>query len=288
VILGYRNIIIIGLFLMLFLSSGCAGQKAGSVEVQSLPRPLVQDKFLLAGSGSNIPVTAKLAEGYHAKTGIKVDVPGSIGSEGAINAVQLGQLELGLTSRHLTPQERALGLQELPYARVAVVFGVHGDVLDKGISTADLIEILKGSKTTWSNGAKMYVFVREEKDSSNLVLYEKIPGFKDVLFESYASHRWGILYSDGAMSDTLGKTKNSFGVVNTTDIATANSIKALDFNGVSPTPQNVLSGDYPLVKELSFVYKEKLSSRSQDFLDFVFSLEGRQILLKWGAIPLGR
>lgn len=90
------------------------------------------------------------------------------------------------------------------------------------------------------------------------------------------------------MTDTLQKTKASFGVVNTTDIATVEFIKALNFNGVSPTPKNVLSGDYNLVKELSFVYKNQLSGRNAKLLEFVFSPEGEQILTKWGAVPLGR
>jgi len=283
---GYGNIIC--LLLILLLISGCGEKKPFQTETKPSPNLVMQDKFILAGSGSNIPVTAKLAESYHTKTGITVEVPGSIGSDGAINAVKSGQLELGLISRHLTSEECALGLKELPYTRVAIVFGVHRDVPDTGLSTSEIIGILKGTKTTWSNNAKIYVFVREPKDSSNLVLYQQIPGFKDVLFGSYADRRWEVLYSDGAMADTLRNTKNSFGVVNTTDIATVDSIKALDFNGVSPTPKNVLSGDYNLVKELSFVYKNQLSVRSVNFLDFVFSPEGEQILMKWGAVPLGR
>ncbi|MBP2628002.1 MAG: domain containing protein [Firmicutes bacterium] len=283
---GYLNIVL--LFLIILLISGCSEKAPSNAVIKSSPSSIVEDKLILAGSGSNIPITSKLVEGYRIKTGENVEVLESIGTDGAINAIKSGRLELGLASRPLTAEEREFGLKELPYARVAVVFGVHRDVPDTRISTSEIIEILKGLKTTWSNGAKIYVFVREPKDSSNIVLYEQIPGYKKVLFESYADRRWEVLYSDGGMTGTLQNTKNSFGVVNTTDIATVNSIKALDVNGISPTQENVLSGDYNLIKDLTFVYKDQLSIRSENFLNFVFSPEGKQMLTKWGAVPLGR
>lgn len=229
-----------------------------------------------------------MVEGYNTKSKVKIELPSSIGSDGAINAVKSGKIELGLISRHLTAAECELGLKEVPYARVAVIFGVHRDVVDTEISSSSIIDIVKGSKSTWSNGSKIYVFVRERNDSSNLVLYDKIPGFKDALFESYHQRRWEVFYRDSDMADALQKTKGSLGVVNTTDLAANHSIKALDFDGVAPTQNNVLSGEYKLVKDLSFVYKDQISSRSAEFLGFVFSPEGQQILAKWGAVPSGR
>ncbi len=279
---------IVCLFLMLFLTSGCGEKTAGTEENKYFSGPVVQDKFVLAGSGSNLPVTGKLVERYSAKTGMKIELPSSIGSDGAINAVKSEKLELGLISRHLTPAERELGLREVPYARVAVVFGAHKNVLDTGVSTSDVIDIFKGSKMNWSDGSKIYVFVREKNDSSNLILYDQIPGFKDALFESYQDRRWEILYRDSDMAYALNRTNSTFGVVNSTDIATNDSIKALDFNGISPTPHNVLNGEYKLVKDLSFVYENQINSRGMEFLNFVFSPEGQKIIMDCGAVPLAR
>lgn len=283
-----RYVGIVWLFLVLLLVSGCIETTPGTAENKSVQGSEVQDKLILAGSGSNIPVTRKLAEGYNGKANAKIEVPSSIGSEGAINAVKSGKLELGLISRHLTAAEREQGLKEIPYARVAVILGVHKDVPDTEISSSNIINIVKGFKASWSNGSKIFVFVREREDSSNLVLYDKIPGFKDALSEAYEDHRWEIVYRDNDMASALQRTRGSWGVVNTTDLVENDAIKALALDGVAPTQENVLSGRYKLVKDLSFVYLNQLNSRSAKFLEFVYSPEGQQILAKWGAVPTGR
>jgi phosphate transport system substrate-binding protein len=63
-------------------------------------------------------------------------------------------------------------------------------------------------------------------------------------------------------------------------------VKALKVNGVAPTLENVASGTYPLVKTLTFVFKEdKLNPVARAFVDFVRSPEGERILTANGYLP---
>ena len=285
----WRYIILIYLFLSLLLTAGCTEKNTTTTETKNVQRTAPVDEFVVAGSGANLHVTAKLAEAYCAKTGINILVPGSIGSDGAINAVQSGSLEMGLISRPLTLNESATGLKELPYARVAIVFASHINASNSGFSAAEIIEILAGSKTTWSDGTKIHVFIRQIKESSNLVLNDTLPGYKEALFDAYESKRWQIVYRDSDMSEIFKQTKGAFGVSIGTEVAKENSqIKALDYNGISPTTANIRNGSYKLTEDLSFVYKDPLSSRASKFLEYVFSEEGQRILDKWGTSPLGR
>jgi phosphate transport system substrate-binding protein len=277
-------------FCGLLLTLGCGGGLSKTApEVKITPPAESLNKFSIAGSGANIPVTTKLAQAYQSKTGVAIEIPGSIGSDGAINAVKAGELELGLISRPLTDADRAVGLKELPYARIGVVFASHRDVADSDVSTQDVLAILSGTKTAWSDGSKIYVFVRQANDSSNLIFYSLITDYKAVLSEAAEKRRWQVFYRDGDMAGALRKTKGSFGLTNLTEIAQSDSeIKPLALDGIAATSDNIVNGSYKPVVTLSFIYKSELTSRAAKFVEFVTSDEGRQVLAKWGAAPLGR
>lgn len=181
----FRIVLIIGLLGVFFFSAGCNKKTANPTTISPDSRSPANAELIIAGSGSNLLVTEKLAHAYKQKTGVTVHIPASIGSSGAVNAVQTGILELGLISRPLTDKERDAGLREVPYARVAVILGASNSAPDSEISSPEVVQILNGTKTTWSNGTKIFVQVREDKDSSNLILFDQIPGYKTALFNSY-------------------------------------------------------------------------------------------------------
>ena len=286
--MNLRLISIACLLLISALTMGCS-ERSRSATTNTSQSQNINTSFVIAGSGTNLPVTAKLAEGYYDKTGIRIDVPGSIGSDGAINAVKSGSLELGLISKHLTSNEHTAGLKEIPYAKVAVVFGSHINTPDSTISDADIISIIKGSKTTWSNGTKIHVFLRQNNDSSNLALFNVVPGYREALMDAYEQQRWQIIYRDSDMSEVLKENKGAFGLTVSTEIAKEGvKTKPLDYNGISPTTENIRNGTYKLTEDLSFIYKDTLSNRAADFLEYVFSNEGQEILEKWGSSPIRR
>lgn len=273
------------LLVSLFLTAGC--DKTTSNPVKETTALVKQ--FTVAGSGSNLPVTQELAKAYNDKTGNQVIIPESIGSAGAINAVKAGELELGLISRPLTSEERAQGLKELPYARVAVVFASHRNVADSYVSSEEVTQILAGSKNKWSDQQKIIVFTRQDNDSTNQVLYSLIPQYKEELAEANNAHRWQTLYRNSDMLAALISTEGSFGLTTLPEIVQADAvIKPLLLDGIAPSRENILNGSYKPVIPLSFVYKEKLSSRAAAFINFVFSEEGRQVMERMNALPVGR
>ena len=57
-------------------------------------------------------------------------------------------------------------------------------------------------------------------------------------------------------------------------------------NGVSPSVENVKSGNYFLTLDFYFVVRDKPTPSLRKFLDFVLSPEGDQIITANGAIPM--
>lgn len=241
-----------------------------------------------AGSGVNLAITRLLAEAFGKQQPTWViDIPASIGTRGAIKAVAEGAIPLGLISRPLKAEEQALGLMEKPYARVAIVLAAHAGVPDETITSQELNDIFKGTKTTWQNGKTIIVQAREKSDSGFQVLDQRIPGFKDIYAESHEAKRWTLYFTDQEANAALAATPNALGVTDLGMIATEHlPVRVLNLNGVSPEAAHVRDGSYPLNRQLSFVYKTgNLSPGVQAFLDFVSSDAGRAILQANGYIP---
>lgn len=275
--------------LSFLLVAGCSGP--GSAPAPAKPaadaKPAPSGRFIVAGSGTNLPITGKLADAYNKKTGAAaVEIPKSIGTDGAVKAVQAGTLELGLVSRPLTAAEKASGLIEIPYARVAIIFAAHPGVSDNDVTPDDIVRIHRGEKTAWRDGRPIVVLIRGMHDSSNLTLFQLIPGYADAIKESIDQKRWQVMYHDIDMAEGLRAKQGAFGHTDSTEIKINAGIKPLSVGGVAPTDDNIRSGRYPYVKPLSFIYKGALTERAKALLAFVASREGHAIITDNGGTPL--
>ena len=98
--------------------------------------------LVFAGSGVNLQIVRLLAEAFkqsHPDEFQKIDVPTTIGSTGAIQAVADGAITVGLISRPLKDQEKKLGLTVVPYAQTATAIATHPSVAEDGITSSELI-----------------------------------------------------------------------------------------------------------------------------------------------------
>jgi phosphate transport system substrate-binding protein len=256
---------------------------------QTSIQPTEQKKLTAAGSGVNLGITRILAEAFIKEhPNITIDVPGSIGTRGAIKAVTDGAITFGLISRPLTEEEKKLGLVAQPYAQTAIIIGAYPSVPDEGITSRELIEIFKGTKTRWKNGQEIIVQAREKSDSGFSVLENNIPGFREAYAESHAANRWTIYFTDQDANRALSTTPYAIGVTDLGMISTEHLyIKVLKLNGIAPSPENLQNGTYPLSRQLSFLYrKDNLPQEADDFFRFVFSDTGRALLQSNGYLPV--
>ena len=212
-----------------------------------------------------------------------MEVPKSIGSDGAIKAVTDGTIQLGLVSRPLKDEEKAKGLRLIPYAAIGIAFAVHPQVPETDLSFADILAIHRGEKTAWSDGKRILVLIRGMHDSSNLIWFSAIPGFEKVIQDALAAKRWQVMYHDIDMANSLRTKEGSFGHTDMTEIVINGGIKALSINGIAPTADNIKNGKYPWVKDLYFVYKGDLSEASREFVDFVRSPAGLAVIRQNGG-----
>lgn len=267
----------------IFIIAGCTFQTPQS----TIPVAKQHKDFIIAGSGSNIMVTKKLADSFQKEHKINIEIPDSIGSGGGISGASTGKVDLALTSRSLTAEEKAKGLIEIPYARSGLVVAVGADVPENNITYDELVAIYQGRKETWSNGEPIIVFLMYEKDSTNEVLMREIPGFQKVLADSFQNNRWQVFYNQQSQEKAIRSTPHSIGFMNMPGAA-EEQVKVLQVNGVQPSRENIITNHYKLYKTLNYVYKEPLRPEGKEFIDFTFSPSGQEILEKNQCIVLHR
>jgi phosphate transport system substrate-binding protein len=261
------------------------GMPAGASLAAGGPaRPLV-----FAGSGTNLAITRLLATAYEqANPGTPIEIPSSLGSTGAIRAVQDGAITVALISRALRASEQGSGLAVVPYARTPLLFGAHPSVPDTGLSGDELIQIVAGTKSRWRDGREMVVLLLYPGDSLTEEILRKIPGLERPYAASYAAKRWTFLYSDALMNDRLAKTPASLGVTTLGAILTDRlAIKPLAFNGMAPTLDNLQAGRYPLSLTLAFAFiPAALPPPANAFLAFVRSAPAEALLRRHGYLAV--
>ncbi len=244
--------------------------------------------LVFAGAGSQLPIMRLLAEAFTKRHPVvRIEIPTSLGSTGAIRAVADGAITVGLVSRPLRAPEKGLGLTDLPYARSPVILAVHPTVAEDAITADDLVRIYQGIKTRWGDGSEIVLLTREPGDSAIEVLESVIPAFKAAHVTCRQARRCTVFFTEQEMIHTLAERPRVLGLTDLGSIRSEGvSVKPLAFNGVRPTPEEVHRGRYPLVRTLAFVFrKERLPAEAAAFLAFVRSKEGEKILRANGYIP---
>lgn len=247
--------------------------------------PLSTDLHL-AGSGSNLVLTRALAAAFrlhHAEA--RLVVHDSIGSTGAVRAVSDGAIGVGLIARPLRTEERALGLDVTPYARIPITFIAHPDVRDRDITRAELLTSLRGEDAAWRDGTPLVWLLRERGDAGTESVAAHVAGFAEAQQEALATHRFRVLFHDDDMARGILGVRGALGL---SDLPAARAhmptAPILTLDGVAPTCENVRLGLYPFYKDLAFVTRGAPSALAREFLAFVASEEGRARIEAEGGI----
>jgi len=259
----------------------------GTAVATARPPDDTSEALVLAGSGSNLPVTRALAAAFATTGAAQPVVHVSIGSGGGIRALRDDAIDIALVSRALKPDERAQGLVAVPYARVPVVVGAHVSVPETGLPREKLASLYAGEIATWDDGTPLVVLQREQGDSSHAAVARVLPEFARIDAEAYQAKRWRVLYNDEAMDAALASTEGAIGLLGSGRIDPELAIRALEIDDVEPTVERLADGSYPFSKDLSFVTLGEPDARALAFIRFAMSPAGQAIVAAHGCLPLG-
>ena len=177
-----------------------------------------------------------------------------MGSGGGIKALLAGALDLAVSSRPPNDSETQAGAQALEYGRTALVFVTASSSPHADVTTQSLIDAYSGKTNTWPDGSKLRMVLRPQGDSDSDAIKALSPAMREA--KQVAENRKGMVMATTDQEAATAIEKIS-GAIGPTTLALMLSekrpLKVLTLNGVTPSPQTLASGKYPLSKTMQLV-----------------------------------
>ena len=247
-------------------------------------RDALAEEIKIGGTGNALGTIRLLGDAFGKKyPQIKITVLNSLGSSGAFKAILKGAIDIGLSSRAVTDQERAAGAVSSEYARSLTVVAVSTKSRVNAITRQQLADIYRGKLTQWPDGTAIRPVLRQPGDDNSRQIKSLSPEIGKAL--DVAEQRSGLAFAvtDQEAADKIESIAGAVGVSTLALIASeGRSLRALKLDGVEPTVSNGASGAYPIVKRFFFITKPTPSAAVQQFIAFVASPDGREILARTG------
>ncbi|MBO8129056.1 MAG: phosphate ABC transporter substrate-binding protein [Peptococcaceae bacterium] len=231
----------------------------------------------IAGSTSVQPLSEELAKAFMEKNpGISINVQGGGSSQG-IKAASQGIADIGAASRHLEESEKGMGLTVTQIALDGIALIVHPDNPVNNLTLEQVEGIFTGKITTWdevgTGSGPITVVTREAGSGTRGAFEEMVLGEGGKITDNAI-----VQASNGGVSKTVAEDELAIGYVSFGYIT--DDVKAVNINGVEPTPENVKSGNYALVRPFNYLTKGEPQGLVKKYIDFVLSPEGQEIVAK--------
>jgi phosphate transport system substrate-binding protein len=234
----------------------------------------------LAGSTSVMPFAEKLAEYYMLDhPDFVIDVQGG-GSTTGCQASLNHTVEIGMSSRHLKDDEKALTAITICNDGIAIV--VHPGNHLNNLSTEQIRDIFNGRIKNWKDlgwiDRRIDAVTREEGSGTRGSFEELIMNKKEI--------DDGIMVQDsnGSVKEVIANDPYAIGYISLGLLD--DRVKGLSVEGVTPTVEDIKAGKYKIVRPFLFLTNGKPGDKAQSFIDFVLSNEGQRILTKEGLIDI--
>lgn len=236
----------------------------------------------LAGSTSMEKLCEALSESFMEKyPNISVTVEYT-GSGAGLESLATGSVDIGNASRHLKEEETSAGAVENVVAidGIAVITDKDNEVTD--VSAEDLAKIYKGEITNWSELGgqdEAIVVIGREAGSGTRDAFEELLDVADAC--QYAQE----LDSTGGVLAKVAATPGAIGYVSL-DVVD-DTIQTVSLDGVAPTEENILAGDYLLSRPFVMATNGEISEQNelvQTWFDYVNSEDGKNVISSVGLI----
>lgn len=135
----------------------------------------------------------------------------------------------------------------------------------------DEINVLSREDGSGTRGAFIELFGIEQKNEAG----EKI---------DYTTENCDITNSTSVMMTSVAGNDAAIGYISLGSLN--ETVKALRIDGVEATVENIKAGDYTIARPFNIATLGELSAAAQDFINFIMSAEGQQVIEENGCIAV--
>ena len=273
-----RHVMCLGALLALVFIS-CSTFAAATLEDEN-------DVIRWAGCGiTKKAFMTELAAAYQEKTKVKVILEGGGATRGIRESVSL-KIDMGGTCRMPLPEYNHSELYSSvhPVAWDALAIIINPDNPLRSFTTDQIKRIYLGQITNWKQlgwkDAPLHLYVRKSKISGvGYAIRQYI--FQDSSTEFNTKYQ---LPSSGPLEKAVEKDPYAIAITGISS-AKKRKVKIVQFDGRSPTFENVKSGKYGLYRPLYLVTGPSPTRKVKDFISFATSKEGSDIIRDNGTVP---
>jgi phosphate transport system substrate-binding protein len=253
-------------------------------------------RITVVGSTTVLPIITRVAEKFVEKKNGRVSITVNGGGSGVgIQSAGLGRADIGMASREITPRERkrftSPGLQTLAVGRDAVACVVSREVYSAGVRTLlkeQIGDIYLGKIKNWKEVGgpdKEIVVIDKERHRGTRHVFMK------YVFGNENARTPGTRLVTGSNNEEQTKIAQSDSAIGMLSFAWMNG----DVVGVGiregseviePTLENVRGHRYPIARDLNLVFAGNPEGMVREFLDFIMSPEGQEMVAGSGYIPV--
>jgi len=242
-------------------------------------------KLRLTGSSTLAPVMTELAKRFRLlHPGVEITVEAGGSSRGAADALA-GHADIGMVSRELHPDERALFVFTI--ARDGIALHVHRDNPVAQLTRMQAVELLAGRTGNWKAlggpDAKIEVISRKEGHSSLEIVSHhfgldpreikaaQVVGDNAEAARALAANRNALsFFSVGYGEDMMQKGM---------------PLKVLALDGMEASIQAVRAGKWPLARTLNLVTRAVPAGAARGFIEFALSPQAHETIRQYDFVP---
>ena len=217
----------------------------------------------------------------------------SAGSGAGVKSILDNTASFGMLARKIRDNEKSqmTNYKEFLVASDALTVSVNAKnpitKIKDNLDSDTIRKIFSGEYKYWSDvdaslpQKEIVVIIRDLSGGAYEVFQESIMGETQISPNAIQSP------SMGALGTKIVENENaigyaSYGVYN----QNKDNLFAFKVDGVEPTKENILNGQYKIQRPLMFIKNSELSKSESAFVDYVFSDIGKQIVEENGYIPV--
>jgi phosphate transport system substrate-binding protein len=268
---------------LLAIGCGDGGGKKGEAKKHVITQKGSDTMVLLAQAWAE-----KFGAGH---PGIQVQVSGG-GSGTGIAALINSTTEICDASRPMKDEEKAQIKQqgadvvEIPVAKDGITIYVNEASKVDSLTIDQLRGIYLGETRNWTEvgGADGQIILYGRENSSGTYEFFK----EHVLSKKDFYEKTQTLAGTAAIVNAVGKDANGIGYGGAAYAKGVKELKIVGSGGtaVSPTEENVLSGAYPLSRDLFLYLRQQPSGEIKTYTEWIVGPEGQAVVKKIGYFPI--